>query len=79
VIMTRLGDRRPVENEKTGFLVESNPESVLRLLGEVREDREKLKELGRRAREIVERTYDASASMARQRTVYETVLQSGGT
>ena len=78
VIMTRLGDRRPVEDGRTGFLVESDPESVSHLLKDLREDRDNLMDLGRRAREIVHKTYGASASMARQQAVYETVLRSGG-
>ena len=78
VIMTPLGDRGPVKDGRTGFLVESSPESMLRRLDDLRENRDGLIELGDRAHDAVEKTYGVPAAMARQREVYETVLRSGG-
>jgi len=77
VIMTPLGDRWPVEPGRTGFLVQSDRESMLRFLDDLCENRESVVELGRRACEIVRETYAMPTAMARQRAVYEAVLQSG--
>jgi glycosyltransferase involved in cell wall biosynthesis len=74
VIMTKLGNRHPVIDRETGFLCAPHTEVLLEILGSLVNSRRTLEELGLRARQIVEKEYDADHAMEHQKAIYESVL-----
>lgn len=78
VIMPPIGDRYPLINRRTGFLCAPNAREILSLLAWARDEGQLLEQMGRNAREVVEREFDHVVLGARLRSVFEATRVRGG-
>lgn len=80
VIGSRVGGiRELVKDGETGFLVEAeNPEAIVECLSMLADNREKQREMGKRARAFVERDRDWHGIVKRYINVYQGMVQANG-
>ncbi len=71
VIMTDLGNRYPVEDGVTGFLFDPGRDDISELVANLVGQRDRLVELGREARQRVEREFSNEAVLPRVWAAYE--------
>lgn len=75
VIMLNKGNRYPVINGETGYLIEYSIKDLLKLLQFLHKNRDKLEEVGKNARSIVENEYDSRVIIPKIAKIYEEVMQ----
>lgn len=73
VIMSNRGNRYPVLNGETGYLISYDIKELLKLLQYLHEKRVELKENGKNAREIVGKEYDNTVLIPKISEIYEEV------
>lgn len=75
VIMLNRGNRYPVINKETGYLIKYDIEVLLKLLRYLHGNRDELKKIGKRAREIVEKKYDNRVIIPKIGDIYEEIIK----
>src|SRR2546422_7263658 len=77
VVRTTSRDTHPVSDGETGFLVSPDVSAYARKLRDILGHKEEVKEMGRRARRILEDEYGARVVLARIEKVYRDCMASG--
>ena len=75
VIMLDTGNRYPVINKKTGYLIKYNVEELLKVLQYLYENKKELKEVAENARGIVEKEYDNRVIIPKIGEIYEEIMK----
>ncbi|MBU4204637.1 glycosyltransferase family 4 protein [Patescibacteria group bacterium] len=73
VIMLDKGNRYPVIDKKTGYLIKNDIGGLLKLLRYLDENRNELKEVIENARKVVEKEYDNNVLIPRIGEIYEEI------
>jgi len=74
VIMLSTGNRYPIINKKTGYLIKYDINELLSLLQYLHGNRDELKKIGKSAREIVEKEYNNKVIIAKIGEIYEKTI-----
>ena len=74
-IMLDMGDRYPVVNRKTGYLIQNDLNELLRLLEYLYENREELRKVGGNARKLVVSEFDNEVIIPRIKTIYDKLIK----
>jgi glycosyltransferase involved in cell wall biosynthesis len=74
VIMLNHGDRYPVINDVTGYIINNDPKELLSLIESIHRNKDELRKLGRKARKLVEQEYSIDAIMPQILGVYKGLL-----
>jgi glycosyltransferase involved in cell wall biosynthesis len=75
IIMLDKGDRYPVINNETGYLIKEDINELLRILEYLHGNRSELKKAGKNAREIVEREFSDEIVTRRIKKIYKLVAE----
>jgi glycosyltransferase involved in cell wall biosynthesis len=75
VIMLDKGNRYPVINKKTGYLIKDDIEELLNLLRYIHENEDELKAVAKNARVIVEKEYDNSVIIPKIGDIYGDIIK----
>ena len=75
VIMLDTGNRYPIINEKTGYLIRYDIRELLTLLQYLHENGDELEKIGKSAREIVEKEYDNRVIIPKIGEIYEKIIK----
>lgn len=75
VVMYKLGDRYPVVNGKTGYLIDQNIVAIIDILKNVSRKQNLLENLGLNARLIIEKEFSNKVVLPRIRSIYEILLR----
>jgi glycosyltransferase involved in cell wall biosynthesis len=75
VIMLNKGNRYPVINEKSGYLINYNINELLRLLQYLHENEDEMIKVAKNAREKVERVYDSKVVIPKIGLIYEEIIK----
>ena len=70
VIAVGAGDKYPIRNGETGYLVPPNPKEIARTIMDLKANRKHLRVLGKNARNIILREFSSSVVLPRLRAVY---------
>lgn len=76
VIMLDKGNRYPIINNKTGFLIQTISE-LLQLLQYLQDNRDEIKKVGKNAREIVEKEFSNDVIIPKMRQIYRLLIAKG--
>jgi len=75
VIMLDKGNRYPVINKETGYLINDDIEELLNLLRYIHENEDELKAVAKNARVIVEKEYDNSVIIPKIGDIYGDIIK----
>lgn len=70
-IMLDIGNRRPVINMETGFLIKNNVNDLLVLLETINKNRDILKQMSHKARTIIEKEYSNEVIIPKIKRIYD--------
>jgi len=73
VIMVDKGNRDPVVNGKTGFLINDNVDELISLLTYLNDNKEGLIKIGKNTRKIIEHDYSNSAVLPKIKNIYKSM------
>ena len=74
-IMLDKGDRYPISNDTTGYLVKENIQDILRTLDSIQASKDKLQTMGDNARSIVEKEFSNEVIIPKIEAVYNKLLE----
>jgi glycosyltransferase involved in cell wall biosynthesis len=75
-IMIDRGDRYPIINNKTGFLIDDKLQELLKLLEHLNDNRIIIKKTSKNARKIVENEFSNQAIIPKIKNIYESLTNS---
>lgn len=78
VIMIDDGDRYPLINNKTGYLINNEISDLLNLLNNLKADKDVLKILGRNARNIIELEFSDKIIIPKIKRLYDSLIHEWG-
>lgn len=74
VIMLNKGDRYPVINGKTGYLIKEDINELLSLLDSINTNREELQKLGQKGRKIIENEFSNEVVLKKIENIYQELI-----